>query len=80
MCNPDLIDNLLKDDYHAVVAMVRSGAKHGCGVKLSQKNCQVLETLLKRSVDIAPLMDAVSMVLRDTILLWREHERKNVHP
>lgn len=82
MCKPDLADRLIKDDYAAVVAMVRSGAKHSCGVKLSQKNCEVLMTVLQRSVDISPLMDAVSKVLENTVLTWRNYDGKNpsIHP
>lgn len=71
MCKPDQVDKILKDDHRAVVAMVRSGAKHECGVKLNQKQCQALEMVLMRSVDISPLMDAVSKVLQDTVIAWR---------
>lgn len=64
-------DALIREDYQTVVAMVRSGAKHACGVKLDQKSCQVLETMLKRSVDIGPLVEAFHGLLNQTIECWR---------
>jgi hypothetical protein len=72
MFKPDQADQILNDRHTAVVAMVRSGAKHKCGVQLSQEQCQTLEVVLKRSVDLSPLMEAVSKILRETVIAWRK--------
>ena len=65
-------DTMLDDEKILLFSSLKSGAKHDCGLKLTQRQCQFLEHTLMRSVDITIIMESLSTALQNNIISWQK--------
>lgn len=67
-------NNLLEEHFKLAVERLRRGAREDKGVYLPSCECTVLIIKLKNSVDISPVILALSELINNTLEAWRENE------